>query len=298
MLALILSTVFSACFGLGIRTAQGLGANLTAVGAVNYLTATLLNLCLALLAGSPAPGPLGFAIGVPGGITYATAFFAVFLLTRARGASVTGAVMRLSAVIPAAVSLLLWGERLDAWQAAGATLALASLPLLSFRGAPASEAAAPTADAAPAAAPAPAAARSGGWLLPGLFAINGLCLLVTRAWQQTGITGRDSSFLVVVFGAAALTAWTVWALQRRGIRWLDVACGAAIGASNALSNLFTVKALHVLPGTVVYPFYSAVGLVLTVAVSRLAWRERFGRLGTVGIALACLAIVLVNLGSR
>ncbi|MCX7029504.1 MAG: hypothetical protein NTU62_05210, partial [Spirochaetes bacterium] len=147
-------------------------------------------------------------------------------------------------------------------------------------------------------APAPAAARSGGWLLPGLFAINGLCLLVTRAWQQTGITGRDSSFLVVVFGAAALTAWTVWALQRRGIRWLDVACGVAIGASNALSNLFTVKALHVLPGTVVYPFYSAVGLVLTVAVSRLAWWERFSRLGTVGIALACLAIVLVNLGSR
>jgi multidrug transporter EmrE-like cation transporter len=287
MLALILSTVFSACFGLGIRTAQGLGANLTAVGAVNYLTATLLNLALALIAGSPAPGPLGFAIGVPGGITYATAFFAVFLLTRARGASVTGAVMRLSSVIPVAASLLLWGEHLDAWQAAGAALALASLPLLSFGGA-----------AAARVASADTGARRGGWLVPGLFAINGLCLLVTRTWQQTGITGRDSSFLVVLFAAAALTAWTVWALQRRGIRWLDVACGAAVGASNALSNLFTVKALHVLPGTVVYPFYSAVGLVITVAVSRLAWRERFGRLGTAGIALACVAIVLVNLGSR
>jgi multidrug transporter EmrE-like cation transporter len=291
MLSLVLSTVFSAGFGLGIRTAQGLGANLAAAGAVNYLTATLLNLALALIAGSPAPGPLGFAIGVPGGITYATAFFAVYLLTRYRGASVTGAVIRLSSVIPVAASLLLWGERLDAWQAAGAALAMASLPLLSFRGsAPAAAAAA--ADAAP------PDARRGGWLVPGLFAINGMCLLVTRTWQQTGITGSDSSFLVVVFGAAALTAWTVWALQRHGIRWLDVACGAAIGTSNALSNLFTVKALHVLPGTVVYPFYSAVGLLITVAVSRVAWRERFGRLGTAGIALAGIAIVLVNLGSR
>ena len=103
---------------------------------------------------------------------------------------------------------------------------------------------------------------------------------------------------MIVFGAAALTAGTVWVLQRRGIRWLDVACGAAIGAANGLSNLFTVKALHVLPGTVVYPFYSAVGLLITVAVSRVAWRERFGALGTAGIALAGVAIVLVNLGSR
>jgi drug/metabolite transporter (DMT)-like permease len=290
MLALVLSTLFSACFGLGIRTAQGLDANLTAVGAVNYLTATLLNLAITLAAGSPAPGPLGFAIGVPGGITYATAFFAVYLLTRYRGASVTGAVMRLSAVIPVAASLLLWGERLDAWQAAGAALAMASLPLLSFRGA--EPAGAPAGDAAP------SGARRGGWLVPGLFAINGMCMLVPRIWQQTGITGRDSSFLVVVFAAAAFTAWTVWALQRRGIRWLDVGCGAAVGASNALSNLFTVKALHVLPGTVVYPFSSSVGLVITIAVSHLAWRERFGRLGAAGIAFACAAIVLVNLGSR
>jgi drug/metabolite transporter (DMT)-like permease len=286
VLALVLSTVFSAGFGLGIRTAQGLGANLTAVGAVNYLTATLLNFCLALIAGSPAPGPLGFAIGVPGGITYATAFFAVYLLTRYRGASVTGAVMRLSSVIPVAASLLLWGERLDPWQTAGAALAMTSLPLLSFRGS-----AAVAREASP-------GARRGWWLMPGLFAINGLCLLVTRTWQETGVTGRDTSFLVVVFGAAALTAWTVWALQRRGIRWLDVACGVAVGASNGLSNLFTVKALHALPGTVVYPFYSAVGLLITVAVSRVAWRERFGALGTAGIALAGVAIVLVNLGSR
>ena len=287
MLALVLSTVFSAAFGLLIRTAQGLGANLTAVGAVNYLTAAIVNLAIALIAGSPAPGPLGFAIGVPGGITYATAFFAVYLLTRSHGASVTGAVMRLSSVIPVAASLLLWGERIDAWQAAGAALAMASLPLLSFRIAPAAAGEA-----------APAGPKRRGWLVPGLFAINGMCLLVTRTWQQTGITGSDSSFLVVVFGAAALTAWTVWALQRRGIRWLDVACGVAVGASNAVSNLFTVKALHVMPGTVVYPFYSAIGLVIVVAVSRVAWRERFGRLGTAGIAIACAAIVLVNLGSR
>jgi multidrug transporter EmrE-like cation transporter len=266
MLALVLSTVFSAAFGLLIRTAQGMGANLVAVGAANYLTATVVNAALFLLGRGLPPRGTTVVIAVAGGITYATAFFAVYLLTRSHGASVTGAVMRLSSVIPVA----------------------ASLPLLSFRG---------STDASAGNA-APAGPRRGGWLVPGLFAINGLCLLAPRTWQETGITGRDSSFLVVLFAAAALTAWTVWAFQRRGIRWLDVACGVAVGASNAVSNLFTVKALHALPGTVVYPFYSAIGLVIVVAVSRVAWRERFGRLGTAGIAIACAAIVLVNLRPR
>ena len=67
---------------------------------------------------------------------------------------------------------------------------------------------------------------------------------------------------------------------------------------NAVQNRFMVTALQRLPGTLVYPFSAAVGLVLTVVVARLAWRERFGGLGTAGIALACVAVVLVNLGSR
>ncbi len=47
-----------------------------------------------------------------------------------------------------------------------------------------------------------------------------------------------------------------------------------------------ISALQELPGTLVYPFTAAVGLVLTVAVARVAWRERFGGLGAAGIALA------------
>ena len=285
MLALALSTLFTACFGLGIRTAQGLGANLTAVGAVNYLTAMLVNLALAAATGSLRLRPVGLAIALAGGATYASAFFLVFRLTRSRGAAVTGAVMRLSSVVPVAVSLLAWGERLDTLQAAGAALALASLPLLSFRGA-----GSPNEPAAGTAAP-----RRAWLLVPGLFAINGLCLLVTRGWRETGITGQDPAFLAVLFAAAVLTAGSVWIAQKRAMRRLDILCGIAVGACNALGNRFIVIALQQLPGTVVYPFYSAVGLVITVVVSRLAWRERFGPLGAAGMAIACLSIVLVNL---
>jgi drug/metabolite transporter (DMT)-like permease len=297
MLALVLSTVFSAGFGLLIRTAQGMGANLVAVGAANYLTAMTVNLALFLLGGGSPPSGTTVALALAGGFTYAVAFFMVFRLTRERGASITASVMRISTLVPVAFSLLVWGERLTAWQAAGAGLALASLPLLTLR---------------------PGMSRSGGRagggaiLLVSLFVVNGLCMLVPRAFRATEAAGEEAVFLAILFAAAATTLCSAWAVTERraaaGTRadasqprrhplLLDIAPGIAVGVCNALQNRFMITALQRLPGTLVYPFTAAVGLVLTVAVARVAWRERFGRLGSAGIAVACAAIVLVNLGS-
>jgi drug/metabolite transporter (DMT)-like permease len=299
MIILVLAAVFSAGFGLLIRVAQGMGANLVAVGAANYLTAAAVNAALFLLGGGLPPRGTTVAIAVGGGACYAMAFFLVYRLTRQRGASITGAVMRISTLIPVAFSLLAWGERLTVWQAAGAGLALASLPLLTLR---------------------PGAAREGGrngrgaLLLVGLFVLNGVCLLAPRAFRATDAIGEEASFLAVLFATAAATTCTVWAVtERSGTRTgtapeargapaphpllLDLAPGIAIGVCNALQNRFMVAALQRLPGTVVYPFSAAVGLVLTVAVARVAWREQFGRLAAAGIALAVVAVVLVNLGA-
>jgi multidrug transporter EmrE-like cation transporter len=148
-----------------------------------------------------------------------------------------------------------------------------------------------------------------------------VCLLAPRAFRATEAVGEEAAFLAVLFATAAATLCTVWAVTERrtaaspapegdpagdpaGVGatrhplLLDLAPGIAVGVCNALQNRFMVAALQRLPGTLVYPFSAAVGLVLTVAVARVAWKERFGPLGTVGIALACGAIVLVNLGSR
>jgi multidrug transporter EmrE-like cation transporter len=76
---------------------------------------------------------------------------------------------------------------------------------------------------------------------------------------------------------------------------VSVLPGIAVGLCNALANRLIVAALHRLPGIVVYPFYSAVGLLITVAFSRMVWKERIGALEMVGMAFALGSIVLVNL---
>ena len=196
MTSLVLATVFAAAFGLLIRVAQGMGANMVAVGAANYLTAMSVNAVLFLVGGADAPRLTTVAIAVVGGATYASAFFMVARLTRQRGASITGAVMRISTLIPVAVSLLAWGERLSGWQAAGAAVALVSLPLLTLK---------------------PGALKKGGpsggtALAVGLFFLNGLCLLAPRAFRATEAVGEEAVFLAILFATAAVTLCTAWAV--------------------------------------------------------------------------------------
>ncbi len=285
MISLILATVFAAAFGLLIRVAQGMGANMVAVGAANYLAAMSVNAVLFLAAGVSVPHASTIAIAIVGGATYASAFFMVARLTRQRGASITGAVMRISTLVPVAVSLLVWGERLSGWQAAGAALALVSLPLLTLR--PGTVKRDDTGRGPP--------------LLVGLFFLNGLCLLAPRAFRATEAVGEEAVFLAILFAVAATTLCAAWAVTERRAPaeshplLLDLLPGIAIGVCNALQNRFMITALQRLPGTLVYPFTAAVGLVLTVAVARMAWRERFGALGAAGIALAVVSVVLVNL---
>jgi multidrug transporter EmrE-like cation transporter len=267
MTSLILATVFAAAFGLLIRVAQGMGSNMVAVGAANYLTAMTLNAVLFLASGVSVPHASTVAIAIVGGATYASAFFMV------------------STLVPVAVSLLVWGEHLSGWQAAGAALALVSLPLLTLR---------------PGTIKRDGAGR-GTPLLVGLFFLNGLCLLAPRAFRATEVVGEEAVFLAILFATAAVTLCTAWAVTERRAPaerhhlLLDLLPGIVIGACNALQNRFMITALQRLPGTLVYPFTAAVGLVLTVAVARVAWRERFGGLAAAGIALAVVSVVLVNI---
>jgi multidrug transporter EmrE-like cation transporter len=304
MIPLAISTLFSAGFTIFIRLAQKRGANLTAVGAVNYLTAALFHASFAVAAGLRIPHGESLAIGGVGGIAYAAAFFLLHGFMKKRGMSVSAAVTRLSVIVPVGVSVLAWGETASVVQTVGIALAMVSLPLLSIG---------PRSDGGEGTGEKPRRGRTRGiGPLAGLFVVNGLCMLVPRAFNQTGIRGEDAIFLFVLFAAASLSSGTVWIIQERRfarrVRFgtapagdprpallASVLPGVAVGLCNAVASRFIVIALQKLPGIVVYPFYSAVGLLLTVVFSWMIWKERISALEAAGMAFALGSIVLVNL---
>ena len=280
MIILLLATLISAGFSLSMRFAQTRNCNLVTVGAVNYAVATLFQLILALAAGWPQISRPTAVIGVLGGTAFVTAFFFFFSFMAVRGVSVTTTVIRLSVLVPLVFSLAVWGERAGILQTVGGLVALVSLPLLSMR-------------------PGKAKAirgRGAAWHLLTLLAVNGLCILSIRWYHQTGIKGEEAVFLFFLFGTAALWAWTIWLFRRKGTSLRDVLPGVAMGLCNGVSNRLIVASLERLPSVIVYPFLSSVGLVSTILVARIVWKEKLTGLELSGISLTLAAVILVNLG--
>ena len=308
MILLALSTLFSAGFALCMRFAQKRKADLTVVGAVNYLTAALFHPVLAAAEGWRPAAAAGVLIGVGGGLAYASAFFVMNAFMLRRGVSVTGAVTRLSVLIPVGVSLLAWGERAGGLQAAGGILAVLSLPLLSLRPREAAAglegAGGPRRARAAADAPGGTASRAEG---------RGAAGRPVRAERRVPARPARLPADRHPGGGRPVPAGHLRHRRLHGLRGVaaagargaprglpgavlaSVLPGVAVGLCNALANRFIIAALKRLPSLVVYPFYSAVGLLVTVAFSRLVWKERIGRLEAVGMALALVSIVLINL---
>ena len=284
MLSLILATFFSANFGIIVRWAQGRRSNLWAVGAINYVCAALFHLARAFVAGPSALNTATILVGIGGGAAFVTAYGFLCAGMAKRGVSIATAILRLSVLLPIAVAVIFWDEDPQGWQAAGAALALVSLPLLAYR------------------PPSPGEVidkRTIAQLIV-LFVLNGFCMLAIRGYQQTGIRGQESFFLAFLFGTAAIGAIGAWMWQSRRARLCtitrrEIGPGVLLGLCNAVGNLTLVQALQSLSSVIVFPFQSAVGLIYVAIFARVAWREQIRHSEAAGMAVALIAVVLINL---
>jgi drug/metabolite transporter (DMT)-like permease len=275
------------------------------VTAINYLTASCFHAVRhALTRSTFLPTAPTAVVGVLGGVAFVTAFFMLTALMAHRGVSIATAVLRLGVVIPMLVGVVYWGESPGTLQAVGALLALMALPLLTIDPSsspsvqPLAEgrASAEGLDGTRQEASSHCARRRQTRLLLGLFVGNGLCMLAMRAFRQVGTESESSLFLTVLFGVAGLVALGAWLTHWTGTSRRDLLPGMAVGLCNALANLALVSALQQLPGVLVFPFYSAVGVVLSALFAGLVWGERVRRLELAGMGVAIVAVVLINLG--
>ncbi|MBM3497959.1 MAG: hypothetical protein FJX74_04735 [Armatimonadetes bacterium] len=282
MLALFVATLLMGGFAVVVRFGQRRGGDSLCISAVNYLAAALC--FVPFLRPFPLPEVEGrtWAVGVTGGLLYASAYLLMLPVLRAKGVAITSAAMRLSVVVPMLLSLLLWQEVPNTWQGVGALLALAALPLL-VTGRARNVVAEPL--------------RWGAVLVAGLFIANGACSSVTKVFHVLGRDAQRPVFFALLFGTAAAYAGTVWLLRSRRWAWDAVGIGAFLGLVNAGANFALIEALDHYSGVVVFPVTAAGGLVFAVLTSAALWRERPNRWGLLGVALAVVAVTLVNLAT-
>jgi cephalosporin-C deacetylase-like acetyl esterase/drug/metabolite transporter (DMT)-like permease len=282
MLPLFVATILMGGFAVVVRFGQRRGGDSLCISATNYVVAALC--FVPLFRPFPLPEAAGrtLAIGVTGGVFYASAYMLMLPVLTARGVAITSAAMRLSVVIPMLLSLFLWQEVPNTWQGVGALLALTALPFL-VAGRARNVVAEPM--------------RWGAVLVAGLFMVNGGCSSITKLFHVLGRVEQRPVFFALLFGTAAVYASTVWLMRSRQRTWDAIAVGAFLGVVNAGANFALISALDHFSGVVVFPVTAAGGLVFAVVFSAIAWRERPNRWGLLGVALAVIAVTLVNLAT-
>lgn len=281
MAALLLATLFSSAFGLVLRDALGRRCNPWLVGLVNYILATAIQVGRHLVAPAPMPWQArSVALGAATGVFYALNFLLFIPLLERKGVAITSAMLRLAVIFPILASLWLWGERLNLYQGLGLGLSLIALPLLTVN-------------------------PSEGWqgldrratgLLLLLLVGNGASMVLAKAYQMGATPSQDAPYLASLFGAAMIVSGAAWLGKRRGSSPRDLLPGAGLGLANALGNWGLVSALGALPAMLVFPIYSALGLVCTALLARWLFSERVTRLELSGMAVAVAAVALANLG--
>jgi drug/metabolite transporter (DMT)-like permease len=277
MLALAIAVICSTSFSLIVRHTQRERQDQFAVMGLNYAAASATAFLCA--GGQWQLSPPTWQIGGAGGLIFVSAYIFLIHSLDLKGVAIANAVTRLSVLIPVAASIALFGEEPRLLEIVGGGLAIIAMPLLSLdRGFTGS--------------------RLSRWERPfllALFLLNGGCLLSTKWFHSTGLSAQRPLYFGVLFGVAAvvsLVAWLGW--SRRGGR-RELFWGVLLGVVNYVTGAALIRALDSLSGMVVFPVQAALGLVLTAVFAGWAWQEIPGRLGQAGLALAVVAVVMINL---
>ena len=244
----------------------------------NYAIALVLAGAYCAAQGAPTTWWKPVAAGVFTGSFYTAGLFLFLGSMNQRGLAVSSAVSSTSALVPIGLAILL-GERPAVAQVAGMAVALAAMPMLSLATA-----------SGKAIREQPRVGRAVVFFVVQGGAMSGN-LLAFRFLAPASLP----FYLVALFGWGTLLSLAILLARPRASGPGDVRRGAVLGLFNLASTLTIVTALGHVEGFLFFAVAGVLILVGNVGLGAWIWRERVGRLGWAGFALAAVAMVLLNL---
>lgn len=127
---------------------------------------------------------------------------------------------------------------------------------------------------------------------------NGACSTVQKVFQLKSGGSAESEFMIfamcIVVGILALMAVITEKKEcgknlKEGFVWYGI-CGLGNGITNFLVMLLALS----VPASVMYPLLSAGGIVVTILVSMLLYREKLSAMQKIGFVLGIAATVLLS----
>ena len=282
MINLALAILFSSGVALSMKGGNRPTVNLWQFLAVNYVV------CTAGLIAWGAWKTLGdnsvfiWLLGMFTGIMYVLCLWLFNKAIQAQGLALSTTLMRLSAAVPTLGSLIFFSETTGLFQALGIGLAFLCLPLASRE---------------PLRFQRPDKNLHHGifWGLL-LFAAYGVTDFVFKIQAELAPQADPKAFMATIFGTAL-----VFTLPRlKGLTPPGRAClfwGTALGTTNVLATYFWIRALSHLPGAIAYPTLGLGVIAVTTLISLIFWKETLRPANYLFLAMACVAIFLINAGA-
>ena len=212
------------------------------------------------------------------GVFYALSFLAVLWTMKTRGMAIVLAFVNLALFVPILIGIG-FGDRPSMFQYVGLAVTAAAVPLLSMATVTGTG----------------ITARPSWKLIAGLFVLQGCAmggnLIADRVLPQVSVAAYVS-VLFLIAGCICLCA----------CRWLPghgskriIGPGVVQGILGCSSTIGIMLALNAVSATIFFCGISIVGLLFNIVVATIVWRERLALRAWVGLALAGLAMVLLNL---
>ena len=293
MLSLIIGTLAYSLFSITVKAATRHGCNIFAVGVVNYVVAAGFYWVTARP--TELPDNSVSMLAVAGGIVFTVGYMIVTQVIRRSGLSITISVVQLAVLIPVVAGVVIWGERPNLLQGVGILFAVGALPFLGM----ASAVDASGSDGTPAevdAEPAEKGRNVTGMLLTGMqLCATGCAMMVLQAFNHVGEPADRLVFFAILFTVALIGTSGAWLIIERRVSRLDIVYGLFLGTWNTIHCIMLVDAMGTLPGAVVFPFVSVVSMLLSLLAAVRIWGERLERAGRIGIALALVAVLFINI---
>ena len=280
MIWMILAMFAMGAFANMLRYGHKLKVNLAWTGVFCYVTAGTACACAWALQRGTALGWQEAVFGSGSGLTILAGYFLFSACIRMAGVGVAQVFERLSMLVAAGISILLWKNVPGPLLGVGLLLAAIAIPLISK---------------GPAVVQI-SSSRARVSMLLLLLVITGIGSACLEEYRRGTSAHSLLAFLVCQYAAINLGILAAALWKRAGPRGKDIALGVALGLLNVLFYYASLKSLGPdRPGTVVFPTIAAGTILVSAGLAALLWGERYRRRTLLGMALAVAALILINI---
>lgn len=249
---------------------------------LNYVFALLI-LPFLLPEGVPLIPPIdAFFVfsSVFNGIIFITNFFVYSKSVNVNGVGISVVSMRMSLVIPVVFAIVYYNEPFHAGVVIGLLMVLTGLTLMILKpGIPLKQ------------------SIQDAKMLLAMFMMSGSADILIKIYEQIGNPDlHDAHFVGGIYVVALISGLVVLALRRElNFSKDEIITGAWIGVPNLLTFVFILKAIAVLPATVVFSM-SHISVVLGgTLLGRFYWKDHLFRTQWLGILIALASILVLIL---